>query len=125
MLESVTQVPWPECEVLCAHLGGAINRVPANATAYPHRDVEFLVNIHTRWRSAEDDAKCLGWARGLFAALAPQATGGVYVNFMPEDETQRVAGGAYGVNHERLARIKAKYDPQNLFRLNQNIQPQD
>jgi len=55
--------------------------------------------------------------------VAPFATGGVYVNFMPGDEAARVRGGAYGANYERLARLKAKYDPKNLFRLNQNVAP--
>ncbi len=55
--------------------------------------------------------------------MAPHATGGVYVNFMPDDEAQRVSRGAYGRNYERLAKLKAKYDPGNLFRLNQNIAP--
>ena len=59
----------------------------------------------------------------VFNAAAPFATGGVYVNFMPEDEAQRVRTGAYGANYERLAKLKAKYDPTNLFRMNQNIKP--
>ena len=80
------------------------------------------MNVHTRWREREDQEASIKWARGLFAATAPHATGGVYVNFMPEDETDRVAG-AYGSNYARLAALKAKYDPDNLFRLNQNIQP--
>ena len=60
------------------------------------------------------------WARKLFAEAAPHATGGVYVNFMPEDEIDRVSS-AYGANYARLAALKAKYDPGNLFRLNQNV----
>jgi hypothetical protein len=79
--------------------------------------------VHTRWREAADDKKCIAWARGLFDALTPHATGGVYVNFMPEDEAQRVAAGAYGSNFERLSVLKAKYDPANLFSQNQNILP--
>jgi len=63
------------------------------------------------------------WARRMFEAAAPFATGGVYVNFMPGDEAQRVSSGAYGVNFARLAKLKAKYDPANLFRVNQNIEP--
>jgi len=59
----------------------------------------------------------------LFDRMTPHATGGVYVNFMPEDETQRVRVGAYGPNYERLAKLKTKYDPKNLFRHNQNIAP--
>jgi FAD/FMN-containing dehydrogenase len=124
LCEAVARLPSGECEVFVGHLGGAVNRVAAGATAYPHRDVEYIVNVHTRWREAGEDAKCIAWARSLFDALTPHATGGVYVNFMPEDETQRVAAGAYGPNYARLAKLKAKYDPDNLFCLNQNIQAQ-
>jgi len=123
LLEHVERLPSPECEVFIGHLGGAVNRVPGDATAYPHRGVEFVVNVHTRWRDPSQDAQCIAWARSLFDALAPHATGGVYVNFMPGDEAQRVATGAYGPNYARLERIKAAYDPTNLFRLNQNIRP--
>ncbi len=117
------RLPSPECEIFIAHLGGAVNRVPAAATAYPHRDVNFVVNVHTRWGDASEDATCIGWARDFFARMAPHATGGVYVNFMPDDEAQRVSRGAYASNYERLARLKARYDPRNLFRQNQNIRP--
>ena len=123
MLDHAGRLPTPECEVLVASLGGAVNRVPADATAYPHREVQFVVNVHTRWRDSAQDGACIGWGRALFDALAPHATGGVYVNFMPDDEQERVRKGAYGANYERLARIKARYDPDNLFRLNQNISP--
>jgi FAD/FMN-containing dehydrogenase len=99
-----------------------VNRVAADATAYPHRDAEFVLNVHTRWREPAQDAECIQWARQFFNRTAPYATGGVYVNFMPEDETDRTQG-AYGADYDRLAAIKAKYDPGNLFRMNQNIQP--
>jgi FAD/FMN-containing dehydrogenase len=123
LVEFAHKLPSPDCEIAFAQLGGAINRIPPSATAYPHRDLQYVVNIHTRWASAADDQKCIAWARGLFDALTPHATGGVYVNFMPEDEAQRVRAGAYGANYDRLARLKAKYDPDNLFRMNQNIRP--
>jgi len=123
IIDAVDQLPTPECEVFIAHLGGAINRVAVDATAYPHRDVHFVMNAHARWREASQDASCIAWARGLFEAAAPFATGGVYVNFMPDDERARVQPGAYGPNFNRLATLKAKYDPNNLFRLNQNIAP--
>jgi hypothetical protein len=125
LCEAVGRLPTDECEVFVGHLGAAVNRVAASDTAYPHRDVEFVINVHTRWREPAQDAACIGWARGLFDALTPHATGGVYVNFMPEDETQRVAAGAYGPNYARLTRLKSTYDPENLFCLNQNIAPQD
>jgi FAD/FMN-containing dehydrogenase len=123
LIEFAQKLPSPECEIAFAQLGGAINKVPATATAYPHRDIQYVVNLHTRWGNPADDEKCIAWARGLFDALTPHATGGVYVNFMPEDEAQRVRSGAYGANYERLARLKAKYDPDNLFRVNVNIRP--
>ena len=123
LLNAVGRLPSPQCEVFIGHMGGATNRVPAAATAYPHRDVNFIMNVHTRWSAPSEDATCIAWARGLYDAAAPFATGGVYVNFMPEDETQRVRAGAYGPNYDRLAKVKAKYDPRNLFRLNQNVPP--
>jgi FAD/FMN-containing dehydrogenase len=123
LLDSVGRVPTPDCEVFVGHLGGAVNRVPATATAYPHRETSFFINVHTRWGDASQDQPCITWARELFDRMAPHATGGVYVNFMPADEEQRVSRGAYGPNYDRLSRIKARYDPDNLFRHNQNIQP--
>jgi FAD/FMN-containing dehydrogenase len=123
ILGAIKTLPTDECEAFIGHLGGAVNRPSATATAYPHRDVLFVLNVHTRWQDAAQDKACIAWARGLFDAATPFATGGVYVNFMPEDETQRVKAGAYGPNFERLAKLKQKYDPGNLFRLNQNIAP--
>lgn len=122
LLDAVERLPGPECEIFIAHVGGAMSRVPPEATAYPERRSHFIMNVHTRWRNAADDAACIAWARGLFNAAAPHATGGVYVNFMPADEVDRVRG-AYGANYNRLAAIKAHYDPHNLFRMNQNIGP--
>ena len=123
LIESARKLPSPETEIAFAQLGGVINEVAAGATAYPHRDLQYMVNLHTRWGKPADDKACIAWARDLFDRLAPHATGGVYVNFMPEEESQRVRTAAYGANFERLARLKAKYDPTNLFRMNQNILP--
>jgi len=123
IVDAIGWLPDPESEVFIGNLGGAINRVAATATAYPHRDVNFVMNVHTRWRDPAKDKECIAWARGLFDATAAFATGGVYVNFMPSDETARVPKGAYGPNYERLTRLKKQYDPGNLFRLNQNIAP--
>ncbi|NIM52831.1 MAG: FAD-binding protein [Gemmatimonadales bacterium] len=116
------RLPTPQCEIFLAQLGGAVGRVPAEATAYTHRDAEFVLNVHTRWDDPAEDDKCVSWARELFDRSAPFATGGVYINFMPEDEGDRV-GAAYGSNYERLVELKNKYDSENFFRLNQNIQP--
>jgi FAD/FMN-containing dehydrogenase len=113
------RLPTPQCEIFIGQVGGATKRVPSDATAYPHREVEFVMNVHTRWDDPADDRRCVAWAREFFEATAPHATGGVYVNFIPEDE-ERVPA-AYGRNYDRLIEVKRKYDPDNLFRINQNI----
>jgi FAD/FMN-containing dehydrogenase len=123
LLDGVRRLPSPQCEIFVGSLGGAINRVPVEATAYPHRNVNFVMNVHTRWSDPSQDKPCIAWARAIYDAAAPFATGGVYVNFMPDDEAQRVRSGAYGPNYDRLAKVKAKYDPKNLLRMNQNIAP--
>jgi FAD/FMN-containing dehydrogenase len=122
LVDYVGTLPTEECEIFIGQVGGASSRIGADATAYPHRDANFVMNVHTRWRERGDERAAIKWAREFFAATAPHATGGVYVNFMSEDETERVPG-AYGSNYVRLAALKAKYDPGNLFRLNQNVQP--
>jgi FAD/FMN-containing dehydrogenase len=122
LVSQTTSLPTGECEIFIGQLGGATSRVAIDATVFPHRDAKFVMNVHTRWRDPADEQRSISWARQLFAETASHATGGVYVNFMPEDETDRVAG-AYGPNYARLAALKAKYDPGNLFRLNQNVRP--
>jgi FAD/FMN-containing dehydrogenase len=122
IVEYAGKLPTAQCEIFVAHLGGAVGRVPFDATAYTHRDADFVLNVHTRWDDPAEDDLCVGWAREFFDRSAPYATGGVYVNFMPQDELERVAE-AYGSNYERLVELKNKYDPENFFRLNQNIQP--
>ncbi len=117
------RLPTEECEIFIGHLGGAAGRVPSAAMAYPHRNAQYVLNVHTRWRDPAQDPACIRWARDFFEATAPYATGGVYVNFMTADEQDRVAA-AYGGNYARLAALKATYDPDNLFRLNQNVAPQ-
>lgn len=120
IVDAVRRLPSDKCEVFLAHLGGQVSRVANDATAFSRRNIDFIVNVHARWREPTQDTACIAWARGLFDALAPYATGSVYVNFMPQDEVARVPG-AYGANYDRLARIKKRYDSDNLFRLNQNI----
>jgi hypothetical protein len=121
LLEYAGKLPSPHSEIFIAHLGGAINRVAPDATAYPHRDVEFIMNVHTRWEDAGQDDECVQWARDFYAATEPFATGGVYVNFISDGEDR--IGGAYGANYDKLVSVKTKYDPDNFFRLNQNIMP--
>ncbi|KWR89319.1 FAD-binding oxidoreductase [Cupriavidus sp. IDO] len=122
MIDYSGRLPSPHSEIFIGYVGGVANRVAADATAYHHRDARFVMNVHTRWERPDEDAACIAWARDFFRATEPYATGGVYVNFLTEDEAGRI-GAAYGPNFERLAHIKQKYDPGNLFRMNQNIAP--
>jgi FAD/FMN-containing dehydrogenase len=122
LVEYARKIPDPNTEIAFAQLGGAISRVPADATAYAARDAEFTINVHGRWEDAAKDAECIGWARDLFRAAAPFASSGAYVNFLTQEEGDRVRV-AYGRNYDRLVKLKNKYDPRNLFRVNQNIRP--
>ena len=104
-------------------LGGAFARVGPDETAFGHRDSRFLFNVVSMWEDPATDDANIGWARGFHAALEPFATDGVYVNFLSDEGDDRVRA-AYGPKkYARLASIKAKYDPDNFFRLNQNIKP--
>ncbi len=121
LMEHARKLPSPICEIACAHVGGAVNRIPADATAYPHRDAKYVMNVHTRWEDPAMDAACVAWARSLYDATSKYATGGIYVNFISEGD--ELVPNAYGGNLQRLADVKKKYDPTNFFRTNQNIIP--
>jgi FAD/FMN-containing dehydrogenase len=122
IIEFAGKLPSPQCEIFLGLIAGAPNRIAADAMAYGHRDARFVLNVHGRWDEAADDQKCIGWAREFFKASAPYASAGAYVNFMTAEEGDRVAA-AYGSNYERLVEIKRRYDPENVFRFNQNIKP--
>lgn len=123
MIQYAGTLPSPQCEIFLACISGAANRVSPDATAYRFRDAHFIMNVHGRWEDAADDRKCIAWAREFFAASTPFASEGTYVNFMTEDENDRVSS-IYGANYQRLAEIKKKYDPENVFHFNQNIRPE-
>jgi FAD/FMN-containing dehydrogenase len=122
IMSAVSRLPGPECEVFIAQVGGAMSRITPAATSYPHRGAHFIMNVHTRWREPIQDTECITWARELFKATAPFATGSGYVNFVPADEPERIEM-IYGANYRRLAEAKRRWDPENRFRLNQNIRP--
>lgn len=122
VIEYASALPHPECEIFFGHIEGVCNAMEPEATAYSHRHTKYVVNVHGRWRDAGDDEFCIQWARDLFAATKPYAAPGVYINFMTGEETDRVREG-FGVNYDRLRAVKSKYDPDNVFNLNQNIPP--
>ncbi|HEX9744063.1 MAG TPA: FAD-binding oxidoreductase [bacterium] len=123
-LEAVQKLPSPNCEVFLINSGGQVNRVPADATAFGHRDAKYVMNMHTRWDDPADDEKCRTWARDLFEACKPYSTGGVYVNFEADHNSERAhASYSNDAIWNRLVELKNKWDPTNLFRMNQNIPP--
>ena len=115
-------IPTPHTEIFLGSISGVQNNIPAEATAYSARDARFIVNVHGRWEKPEDDHRCISWAREFYNATKPFASGGAYVNFMTDDESDRIPS-AYGANYDRLVSLKQKYDPENLFHMNQNIKP--
>jgi FAD/FMN-containing dehydrogenase len=106
-------VPW----------GGAVARVGEDETPMAKRDAKWVVHPFGLWESADDDDANMAWGRGFRDALAPYATGGVYLNFIGDEGEDRIRAAFGEEKYSRLAAIKAKYDPDNVFRLNQNIRP--
>ncbi len=122
IIEFAGKMPTEECEVFIPHMEGAPSRVPENETAFAHRKTPFVLNIHTRWRNASDDERCLAWARD-FHSSTQQYAQGVYVNFISDMGEDRAKEAYTPEVWNRLVELKNKYDPQNMLRLNQNIPP--
>jgi len=120
-IEFAAKLPSPQSEIFFGQVGGAMARVAADETAYPYRDAEYVMNVHTRWEDPSLDDECISWSREFYDAMEPYASGGAYVNFISEGSGEEQLG--YGENYERLAELKARYDPTNLFRMNQNVEP--
>ena len=124
LLDRAALLESPISQVELLALGGAISQVSPEATAFPFRNARWLINIPATWRDAADDEREIGWARATYAAIRPYLSEGSYVNFMGDDEDD-TAAAAYGRTIERLQQVKAIYDPENTFRLNQNIKPHE
>ena len=101
--------------------GGAVSRVPDEATAFAHRGAAFMFHPICNWDDPADDEKHIGWSRASSATVEPFKTGGVYLNFMTDDAVRAGYGDA---KYQRLVELKRKYDPDNVFRFNQNIKPE-
>lgn len=119
-----TRITSPLSLAAFFQLGGAVRRVGEDDTAFSHRDAAFALNIQASWLDPEESAVHIRWTREFWTAMKPFSTGGVYVNFLSEDEGEDRVTAAYGAaKQERLVALKNKYDPTNFFRLNQNIKP--
>jgi len=122
LLAALPIIPSMTSEIELSYLGGAVGRVAAGDTAFGDRSAPIVLNILSHWVDADQDAANTEWTRRLFANVRPWMTPGVYVNFMSADESERIPE-AYRERWERLREIKTTYDPDNFFRLNQNIPP--
>lgn len=122
LVEHVERISSPLSQVILARMGGAVARVPVDATAFPHRRARNLLWIVSAWRPDQDAEPHLQWAREIGDAIKPYAAGGVYVNALGDEAADRVRS-AYGSNWQRLTEIKRRHDPDNVFRHNANIQP--
>ncbi|MDR3534375.1 MAG: FAD-binding oxidoreductase [Rhodopila sp.] len=122
LMDGFARAPLPLSLMVLQQVGGAIARVGGDATAYGNRDAAYDCFPVSIWESPAEDERQIAWARDCWTAMRPFGTGGVYANNLGDEGEDRVRA-AYGPNYARLSVLKAKYDPDNLFRLNQNIQP--
>jgi FAD/FMN-containing dehydrogenase len=122
LVDHVERISSPLSQVILARMGGAVARVADDATAFPHRRARNLLWVIGAWRPDEDGEPHLRWVREISDAMTPHAAGGVYVNALGDEPAERVRS-AYGSNWQRLTEIKRRYDPDNVFRHNANIQP--
>ena len=122
LVAAYERVPSPMSALAIEYCHGAMTRVASDATAFPHRSRGFNVLVVGQWTDPADTAANIAWTRETFDALQPWAADACYVNYLSDDEGGRTRS-AYGQNHARLVELKRRYDPSNLFRLNQNIDP--
>jgi FAD/FMN-containing dehydrogenase len=122
LVGAYSRVLSPLSSILMFPIRGAASRVAPEATAFPHR-AGYHVGIYSLWNDQAQNAPNIGWVRETWNAIQPLAAGGVYVNELGDDDGNDRVMAAYGPNYERLARIKAQYDPDNVFCLNANIAP--
>jgi FAD/FMN-containing dehydrogenase len=121
LVDSFAARPTGLTEIHLQHLGGAVARVAADATAFALRDKEFMINVCARSETADGFAHAVEWARGVTSALGADAA--TYANFPGEADPARARASYPPDTYRRLVELKNDYDPTNLFRLNQNIAP--
>ena len=123
MVDCYARCPSPMSQLLLEHFHGAATRVPVSETACPHRTTGYNFLVLGQWSQAADTVRCVQWARETYQAMQPFMAATRYVNYLNDDEGDDPAASAYGPNYQRLRAIKTKYDPMNVFHLNQNIPP--
>lgn len=123
VIEHGARIPSPHSAVILFQIEGALNKLPADHSPVGNRDARFVLNIGGSWDHEGDDKENIQWAQDTWNALLPFSTGGNYINFLTEDEGPERIEAAWGSGLKRLAEVKAKWDPENVFRTNRNINP--
>jgi FAD/FMN-containing dehydrogenase len=121
-LEHGPSVPTVSSTMHIYPINGAVQRVAPDATAFAYRDATFATVIVGAWPDPADNDANIKWVKDYYAATAPLSEEGGYINFMAGDDQGRIRAN-YGANYDRLVEVKRRYDPDNLFHLNQNIVP--
>ena len=122
MVAFMEAAPSARPMVIIDQFGGAVARVPNDATAFGHRDAAYDLIIAAIWSEPGEQVAHIDWARRFFDAMQPYSTGDVYVNYLSDEGDERVRA-AYGHHYTQLAELKRRYDPDNVFDNNQNIKP--
>ncbi|MEA2563892.1 MAG: hypothetical protein QOH06_5396 [Acidobacteriota bacterium] len=122
-MEHAARIRSPHSAVILFQIGGALNRLEEGHSPVGNRDARYVLNIAGSWEQAGDDEANIQWARGAWNDMRPFSTGGTYINFLTEDEGPERTKDALGKGLQRLAEVKARWDPNNLFRTNRNITP--
>jgi berberine-like enzyme len=122
MVDAFEACPSIMTGMVIEHFHGEVTRVNPTATAFPHRQPGFNLAITGEWLDPSETEANVRWVRETFAALEPYMAPQVYVNYLGNDDPARLRN-AYGPNYDRLVELKRKYDPENRFRLNANIDP--
>jgi FAD/FMN-containing dehydrogenase len=121
VIDCFEQCPTPMGQLLLEHFHGAVTRIGVTDTAFPHRSEGYNLLVLSEWLDPKDNDACIAWARQSYAAMNPFVSTSRYVNYLGDDEGGEAIAAAYGPNYQRLLALKAKYDPENFFRMNHNI----
>jgi FAD/FMN-containing dehydrogenase len=122
-MDRAARIPSPHSAVILFQLGDALGRLPDSHSPAGNRDARYVLNISGSWEQAGDDAANVAWARDAWNDMKAFSTGGTYINFLTEDEGAERTEAALRRGLGRLAEVKTKWDPQNVFRTNRNIRP--
>lgn len=122
-IEHARRIVSPHSSIILFPIDGALNDLPEGHSAVGNRDARAVINITSAWEKTDDDKLNIDWARTAWQDIRRFSTGGVYVNFLTEDEGDERIRAAYRDNYQRLSEIKMRWDPNNVFRINKNISP--